>query len=446
MAALFRRLWHYIPLRLCVVFLAVYGLTAGVSLGRHSLAPHFVYLAESFLHGRLDLIHVPDPPYDLTPFEGRWYVSFPPLPALLMLPLVAVRGLAVSDIAFSVVLGALNVSLFYTAVARLGIGDVRFRIWVCVLLGLGTPLWYCAALGSVWYTAHVAAVACLCLYALEVMGQNRPVLAGLWLGLGFLARMPVLLAFPLSLVFGLRQARNRQEAARFLLLLAAGLAPVLLGQAAYNWARFGAPLEFGYRWMNSPGPLMERQTTWGQFSLHFLPENLCTLLVRPPLILQAPFHIEPDPWGMGLLFTCPALLLALPGSLGTLAKIWRRFSNQECLRPAGVVPSPVLSTTFARPDLLRLGLWLSVALVSLPSLLYFNTGSYQFGYRFALDWLPLGVLLAASGTDGGLRWWGKALIVVGVLMHLWGILWMYPNFNGQPWPLQYIQHFQLLVH
>lgn len=308
MAALLRRLWSAIPVRLFVIFIVIYGLTAGISLGRHSLAPHFVYLAESFLHGHLDLLHVPDPPYDLTLFAGRWYVSFPPLPALLMLPLVAICGLAVSDVAFSVVLGAANVSLFYAVLSRLGTWNPRFKTWLCVLLGLGTPLWYCAALGSVWYTAHVAAVTCLCLYALEVTGRNRPLLAGLWLGLGFLARAPVLFAFPLSLVIGLRQARDVRYRAHRLFSFVLGTVPALLGQAAYNWARFGDPLEFGYHWMNSPGPLLERQVTWGQFSLHFLPENLYTMLIRPPLLSLTPFHVEPDPWGMGLLFTCPALL------------------------------------------------------------------------------------------------------------------------------------------
>jgi hypothetical protein len=411
-----RRLLRSPALWLFFAFLIIYGLTAGVSLARHSLAPHFVYLAESFLQGRLDLIHVPTPQYDLTLFEGRWYVSFPPLPALLLLPLVALRGLAVSDIAFSVVMGALNVALFYAVLARLGLGDSRFRIWLCLLLGLGTPLWYCAALGSVWYTAHVIAITCLCLYALETLGRNQPLLAGLWLGLGFLARAPVLLAFPLTLALGLHKARNLRDTARFLLLLALGMAPALLGQAAYNWARFGSPLEFGYRWMNSPGALLERQATWGQFSLHFVPENLYTLLIRPPLVSLAPLRVEPDPWGMGLLLTCPALLLMFP----TLAKVGE--------------------TRFFRKNLVSsVGLWLSIALVQLPSLLYFNTGSYQFGYRFALDWLPLGLLLVALGTDGKLRWWDQALIVVSVLMHLWGVLWMYPNFNGQPWYLQYIE-------
>ncbi len=409
-----RRLLQSPSLWLFFAFLAIYGLTAGISLSHHSLAPYFVYLAESFLHGHLDLIHTPASPYDLTPFEGRWYVSFPPLPALLMLPLVALRGLVVSDVAFSVVLGAFNVSLFYAVLARSGIGDLKFGIWLCLLMGLGTPLWYCAALGSVWYTAHVVAVTCLCLYALEALGRNRPILTGLWLGLGFLARAPVLLAFPLTLMLSLQRDRNLRDTTRSLLLLALGMAPALLGQAAYNWARFGSPLEFGYRWMNSPVSLLERQATWGQFSLHFLAENLYTLLIRPPLVSLAPLRIKPDPWGMGLLLTCPALLLALP----TLAKVGEtRFFGKNLVS--------------------SLGLWLSIVLVQLPSLLYFNTGSYQFGYRFALDWLPLGLLLVALGTGGRLRWRGKALVVASVLAHLWGVLWMYPNFNGQPWHLQY---------
>jgi len=454
MALLLRRLWRVVPLRLFVVFLAVYGLTAGVSLSHHSLAPHFVYMAESFLHGHLDLIHVPDPPYDLTPFEGHWYISFPPLPALLMLPLVAIRGLAVSDVAFSVALGALSVSLFYvvlTCLGDIGVGDLGLGIWLSILLGLGTPLWYCAALGSVWYTAHVVAVTCLCLYLLEVVGQNRPVLAGLWLGLGFLARAPVLLAFPLSLVLGHWKGQSLREAARFLLLFALGMAPALLGQAAYNWARFDNPLEFGYRWMSSPGPLLERQETWGQFSLHFLPENIYTLLIRPPLVSLSPFRIEPDPWGMGLLLACPALLLALSTLRseqgGMLAKVTNNPGDGAIPGGRGCFQPESRCQTFARVagclrwrDSLRLGLWLSIALVQLPSLLYFNTGSYQFGYRFALDWMPLGVLLVALGAgERSHWWWGKALIILSALMHLWGVLWMYPNFNGQLWHLQYIQ-------
>jgi len=73
------------PSRLFIAFLAIYGFTAGTSLSCHSLAPHFIYLTESFLKGRFDLFHVPAPAYYLTQYQGRWYVPFPPLPAVLMI-------------------------------------------------------------------------------------------------------------------------------------------------------------------------------------------------------------------------------------------------------------------------------------------------------------------------------------------------------------------------
>ncbi len=407
---------------------SVYAITAGASLRRPSLAPHFVYLADALLHGQLHLRHIPDPPYDLTAFDGRWYVSFPPLPAVLMVPIVAIRGLAVSDIAFSVVLGACDVALFYALLIRLK-SRPETRRWLSLLLGMGTPLWYCAALGSVWFTAHVVAVMCLCLYLLEVVGRNRPWWAGFWLGMGFLARAPLLLAFPLSLVLGLNPTSesgwraawqsNWKPKARFVCLFALGLAPALLGQALYNQLRFDAPWEFGYRWMNSPDALLARQGQWGQFSLHFWPENVYTMLVRPPVISGPPARITPDPWGMGLLWTTPALVLMLT----TLPAQMRRHR-------------------------LAVGLWLSIFLVQLPSSLYFNTGSFQFGYRFALDWLPMGLVLIALGIREGERRlpaWGKALILMSIGMHLWGVAWMYPTFNGQPWSQQYLRWGQQLL-
>ncbi|NLE46220.1 MAG: hypothetical protein GX620_15985, partial [Chloroflexi bacterium] len=279
----FFRLWHNPAVSLVVITLAIYSITAGVSLVRQSLAPHFVFLADAFLHSQLELASIPDPPYDLTFFNEHWYVSFPPLPALLLMPIVAIRGLSTSDIAFSVIAGGLCVGAMALALARLNRAIGGFHAdgsitWLALLLGFGTPLWYCAALGSVWFTAHVIAAGCLCLYVREVLGDNRPFLAGVWLGLGFLARAPVLLAFPLSLAVRRDRNRSLRDTARFALSLAMGVAPMVLAQAAYNYGRFGSLLEFGYRWMNSPDTLLQRQATWGQFNARFLPENLYTLL------------------------------------------------------------------------------------------------------------------------------------------------------------------------
>src|SRR3954452_17750060 len=100
----------------CVPFVAFAGALA-LHLGSVALlgsfsppaAPSFPALAAAFLPGRLDLVH-PASTHDLTPFAGRWFVPFPPLPALLVLPLVAVVP-GFSTVAFCAVLGAANVAL-----------------------------------------------------------------------------------------------------------------------------------------------------------------------------------------------------------------------------------------------------------------------------------------------------------------------------------------------
>ena len=78
---------YRIDLILFVASLAAYALSSDGLLAHQSLAPHFVYQAHAFLHGQLHLA-VPQPPNlnDWVLEDGRWYVSFPPFPALLMVP------------------------------------------------------------------------------------------------------------------------------------------------------------------------------------------------------------------------------------------------------------------------------------------------------------------------------------------------------------------------
>src|SRR5258708_3282267 len=64
-------------------------------LTEHSQYNHYALLADAWLHGHLDLGH-PPPAYtqnnDFAEFQGRYYVSFPPFPALLLLPWVKLAG------------------------------------------------------------------------------------------------------------------------------------------------------------------------------------------------------------------------------------------------------------------------------------------------------------------------------------------------------------------
>ena len=61
----------------------------------HTPFNHYALLADGWLHGRLDL-GGPPPAYtgnnDFAYFAGKHYVSFPPFPAVLIAPLVALSG------------------------------------------------------------------------------------------------------------------------------------------------------------------------------------------------------------------------------------------------------------------------------------------------------------------------------------------------------------------
>jgi hypothetical protein len=62
-------------------------------------------------------------------------------------------------------------------------------------------------------------------------------------------------------------------------------------------------------------------------------------------------------------------------------------------------------------------LWLTIAAVAIPSLLYQNSGYIQFGYRFSLDYMVyFVVLLAVSGRP--LTKLFKALIVFSFAVNL----------------------------
>src|SRR5262249_37748266 len=64
-----------------------------------SAYPHYLYQAESYLHGRWDLPLKP-PVTDIIVINGRNYIVYPPFPAILLMPLVAIFGLSTSDTLF----------------------------------------------------------------------------------------------------------------------------------------------------------------------------------------------------------------------------------------------------------------------------------------------------------------------------------------------------------
>jgi len=391
--------------------LLLYGLTAllGGNFHHQELA-YFSQLAEAVLHRQLYLPN-PDGTHDLILYQGRWYVPFPPGPALLLLPFVAVWGVGFNEVLLSVAIGALNVVLMHRllqALAARGLSrlDPRGQLWLTALFAAGTAHWYAAPTGTVSFLAHICAVTGLTAALWLAAEQRRPWLAGLAMAWALLCRPTLILATPAVLALlltasgGVRQpeAESGQTAGRTAGAVAIFAAPLALAIGlllAYNAARFGSPLEFGYRWAQTQAPhLAERLATWGQFSPHYLAENLRVALLGLPLLRPKPPFIWPDPNGMSVLLVTPVFF-------------WLVHARQR---------NWVVAAS-----------WLSLALVSVPLLLYYNTGWVQFGYRFSLDFLPLAFLLLAIGLQR-ITPLVKAAIVLAWLINLWGVVWWFGRF------------------
>ena len=257
------------PLIVFVAGLAVYGAFHADRLLEASRDNHYVYLAEAMLDGRLHLDGAPPHRNDWARRDGRWYVSFPPLPAVLMIPGVALSGLELNDrlytLPFAAAGPALLFALLQLLVARGRLRRSRTEIAaLTALYGLGTVYFFSAVQGSVWYTAHMVGGVMLLGFLLAAVDARRPVLAGLFLGLAFACRPPMLLAFPFFLYELVRQGAGDDESAswrralrglglarfaRSLLLFGAPVAAVLGALMWMNWARFADPFEFGHRYL-----------------------------------------------------------------------------------------------------------------------------------------------------------------------------------------------------
>lgn len=382
--------------------LALLAAFAGPRLLEPSAAPHFAYQAEAWLQGQLHLAQPPPNLNDWARVGERWYVSFPPGPALLMLPGVALLGLDFPDVAFTVLLAALNVVLVFRVLERLREAGESRRTRaedaaLALLFAFGTVNFSCSIRGEVWFTAEVLGVTATCLYLLAAHRARHPFLAGLAWSFAGITRTPLLFSgifFALEVIAGGGElgARWRARATwtdperwRKAALFAAGAVPLLALAAALNQARFGSPLDFGHAhlWNNRVNADVRR---WGLFSLHYLEKQLHAAFTRLPHLQGGRLVYDPD--GMSLFLTTPLFAFLL----------WPR----------------------ERPRLHRI-LWLTVAATALPGFLYQNTGYVQFGYRFSLDYTPhLFALLALGGRpfDGKFVAAGLA----GVAVNTWGAL------------------------
>lgn len=434
---------------LFIYLAAVVGLAgaSGSRLKNPSRDNHFVYLADSLNHGQLTLRKPPPHGNDwakvttLTLREGeklrglfwrsagrrmfrttegelvkvpggnirkretQWYVSFPPLPSMIMMPGVALWGYDFNDIWFTLIIAALNPVLCFLCLENLrrrktSSRTVTDNLWLTLFFCFGTVHFYCAVIGQVWYTAQIMGTTLVLGYILASLEAKHPLLGGLLLGLGFITRTPILFAAPFFLIQALRPEGlgtppklisafkdiEWPRALKRILIFGVPVALVGLWMALLNELRFDNPFEFGHTYLNIRWS--GRIQRWGLFNIHYLPRNLSAAFALLPHIQAKYPYVIISRHGVSLLATTPLLIYA----------IWPKEKSG-----------------------LHHACWLSIAPMALVHFLYQNSGFVQFSYRFSLDYTPfLVLLLALSGRKLGVL--AKSLLIWGVFAHTFGAL------------------------
>jgi hypothetical protein len=441
---------------------------------------HFEWQALAFLEGKAAIRFPVEPsggspgnaffqdvlPVPTTDGVPRGLIPFPPLPAVLLVPFVALWGHATDGQMIFAILAALDVGLAWWVLGRLPL-----RTWVrvasTIFFAFGTVFWYAAQIGTTWYQAHVLAVG-LALAAIGVaiggdrdaardedelpddesdahpgegdpgkrspglrslVPDRRQFLAGLLFGLACTSRLTVVFAAPFFVLVGSGGSWQRRGLSA---AIGAGIPIGLL--AVYNVVTTGHLIHPGYEYLYrlEAGfylPL-HYNLDWAIEDPRYLPQNfaimfLSTPVFQPTVVPSAlgtggPLCSGPDvirglfirdcPWllprdtGMSVLLTSPAYLLVLP------ALRWGYGHSR-----------------------LVTGAALAIVLVAFFNLMHFSQGWVQFGYRFSNDFVPWALLLVAIGLEriarrGRRRWlsWttvAVSLIVASVAINLWGVVW-----------------------
>ncbi|MBA2489323.1 MAG: hypothetical protein H0V36_08415 [Chloroflexi bacterium] len=417
---------------------------------------HFVWQADAWLHGRVAITYPTvgafrnDYFQDVFPLvdkPGFALVPFPPLPALILSPFVAVFGLATNAALIAALLGAINVGLCWRMVRRLTSRPGTALLATC-FYGFGTVAWYAAMLGSTWFLAHVVASTFLFLAITAALDADRrtrsgsteqtpgkwPVLdwisghqfvAGLLFGMAALARLTTIFGAPFFLLVGGGGWWFRRA---FSAGLGAAIPIALL--LAYNLATTGhffhPAYEYLYRNEYRPRPDLYR-AEWAIEDPRYLPQNAAIMFLWPPhesperqrlqcdgdpttgpvggpeyppasgiglLLDEHCAVIRPDPIGMSVLLASPGYLLALPAL--------RRLGRRRLVAGAAI----------------------AVAAIALINLMHFSQGWVQFGYRFSNDFAPFALIPLTLGIARlGVRPLTVALVALSVAINAWGVYW-----------------------
>ena len=379
-----------IPALMLLGYIFIHMLFGGTLLS-YNCWDSYSLQAMSWLSGRLDM----GKNYEwleLAVYNGKYYLSFPPLPSVVMLPFVLLFGEKTPSNLVSALYGIFTAMIAYKILKKAGMkrgGAVFFAIayvWGSNMLWLSTS-------GGVWFLAQGLNMLLLtaCVYfAQQKMQMAAYAMAALAVGC---RPFSVCMFLPLMAYFYMVD-KDRPRADRIRGQIRSLIIPafIALCYMLYNYVRFGNVLEFGHNYLPE-----FTESEKGQFSLSYILPNLYNLLLRP-VTLRADLTLE-YPLFDGFMF-----YIANPMFLIWFAAVVKDVRQKKL-------------------DAVRLCIVIAVLIELLLLCAHKTLGGWQFGARYTVDMLPMALmyLLLKKDEPGGIS---AFIMAAGMMFNLYGALAM----------------------
>ncbi len=368
-------------------YVLMHSLLGGTLLA-HNPWDSYTLQAISWLSGRLDMGQNYEW-LELAIYNGKYYLSFPPLPSVVMLPLALLFGGNTPSNLVCALYGIITALLAYKLLRRQGM-EKRRAVFFGIAYVWGSNMCWMSTSGGVWFMAQGLNMLLLTAAVyFAISGRRTAAFAVTALAVGC-RPFSALMFLPLAVYFYAAD-RERGKAGteciigqlRLLIIPCIVAACLML----YNYARFGSVLEFGHNYL----PEFTRSEE-GQFSLSYVPQNLCNLLLRP-ITLNSRLSIEYPLFDGFMFYIANPMFLIWFGAV-----IWdiRRKSI----------------------DVVR---WCLIAAVLAELLLlcaHKTLGGWQFGARYTVDMLPMALMYLALGKRE--PDWAAPIMTAGVMLNLYG--------------------------
>lgn len=332
---------------------------------------------------------------ELAVFNGKYYVSFPPVPSVIEFVFTLFCGQDTPNqllIFVYIVISCIALTLLFFR---------KLALITSVLLGItstiGTNLLSIATFGGVWHEAQSLSFM-LCSLAVLFIFSDKKWLNGVALFLAALAvgcRPFTAIFIPFLLLEIYKKNRDKKIHYLWPYLIAPAIVAGLL--MLYNFIRFNNPFEFGHNYL----PEFTRAEE-GQFSLSYLLPNLVQSI-------KLPFEYTPE-FALNInRFSANIFYIFNP-----IIAIFFYYNIKNCIFKRNI------------KDYL---FFIAVIVFVLATCLHKTLGGAQFGARYFLDMIPfLAMYLSVQKMDVEYEVIRAEICLISVAINVYGVAFVISNF------------------